>query len=82
MFVTDELIENTQVTQQYRTDTTRYHPMLMSIGKFDLYRPVSIDADQYWIHNFKMYEKFDIWFFKRTFFLPENKRQKTILDTL
>ena len=62
--------EITQVAQQYRADTARYHPMLMSIGKFDLYRPVSIDVDQYWIHNFKMCEKFDIWFFKRTFFTP------------
>ena len=68
--------------QQYRADTARYHPMLMSIGNFDLNRPVSINADQYWIHSFKMCEKFDILFLKRTFILPENKSQKTILNTL
>ena len=68
-----------QVAQQYRADTARYRPMLMSFGNFDLYRPVSIDADQYWI---KMREKFDILFLKLPFIFPENKSQKTILNTL
>ena len=52
------------------------HPKLMSIGNSDLYRPVSIDADQYWIHNFKMFEKFDIWFFKTLFFSRKIKASK------
>ena len=71
-----------QVAQQYRDDTARYRPMLMSIGNFNLYRRISIDADQCRIHSFKMCEKFDILFLKRTFILPANKSQKTILNTL
>ena len=48
-----------QVAQQYWVDTAQYHPKLMSIDNSDLYRPVSFDTDQFWIHNFKMCEKID-----------------------
>ena len=37
------LIFLSQVAQQYRGDTARYHPMLMSIGNYSFrYRPLSL----------------------------------------